>query len=97
MAEVTWTQQASNDLEAIANFVGLDSVHYASLFVVDIFDAVERLEVSPNSGRMVPETDHPSIREIILGNYRIIYRAQYATVEILTIYHSARLLKPDLI
>ncbi len=95
MAEIRWTPQASDDLEAIAEFISLDSPHYASLFVVDVLDAVERLEIFPDSGRVVPELNEHSVREIILGNYRIVYRIQYTTVEILTIYHSARLFRPD--
>jgi len=35
------------------------------------------------------------IREIILGNYRIIYRIKDDIVEILTVYHSARLLETE--
>ncbi len=95
MAEIRWTPQASVDLEAIAEFIALDSPHYASLFVVDVLDAVEQLELFPDSGRIVPELTENSIREIILGNYRIVYRIRYSIVEILTVYHSARLLKTD--
>jgi len=95
MAEIRWTPQASDDLEAITEFISLDSPHYASLFVVDVLTAVERLERFPDSGRIVPELSENSIREIILGNYRIVYRTGYTSIEILTIYHSARLLTPD--
>jgi toxin ParE1/3/4 len=95
MAEIRWTPQASDDLEAIAEFISLDSPHYASIFVLDVFEAVDRLELFPESGRIVPELNERSIREIILGNYRIVYRITYTTVEILTVYHSARLLHTD--
>jgi len=95
MAEVRWTPQAADDLEAIADFIAEDSPHYASLFVVDVLDAVQRLEVFPKSGRIVPEANDPIIREIILGNYRIIYRVKPEIVEILTVYHGARLLDPS--
>jgi addiction module RelE/StbE family toxin len=95
MAEIRWTPQASDDLEAIAEFISLDSPHYASIFVMDVFNAVDQLEICPDSGRIVPELNEKSIREIILGNYRIVYRIRYAIVEILTVYHSARLLNPD--
>ena len=44
---------------------------------------------------MVPEVQNPIVRELILGNYRIIYRLQGELAEILTIYHGARLLDPD--
>ena len=95
MAEVRWTPQAADDLEAIADFITEDSPHYASLFVIDILAAVERLEAFPKSGRMVPEANDPIIREIILGNYRVVYRVKPEIAEILTVYHRARLLDPS--
>jgi len=95
MAEIRWTPQASDDLEAIAQFISIDSPHYASLFVADVLEAVERLATFPDSGRIVPELNETSTREIILGNYRIVYRALYTSVEILTVYHCARLFTPD--
>jgi plasmid stabilization system protein ParE len=39
----------------------------------------------------VPEFGREDIRELLKGNYRIIYRAAEYRVEILTIYHSARM------
>ncbi len=94
MAEVRWTPQAAADLELIAEFIAHDSTHYASLFVIDVLDAVERLVHFPESGRIVPEKNDPKVREIILGNYRIVYRRRADVAEILTIHHGARLLDP---
>lgn len=95
MAEVRWTPQALADLTAITEFIAQDSPHYASLFVLDVFAAVERLERFPESGRIVPEKHEPKIREIILGNYRIVFRFRDDIAELLTIFHGARLLDPS--
>ena len=95
MDDVRWTPQAADDLEAIADFIGHDSPHYAGLFVMDVLKAAERLATFPKSGRMVPETNDPVIREIILGSYRIVYRVARELVEILAVHHGARLLDPD--
>ena len=95
MAEVRWTPQAADDLEAIAEFISQDSPGYASIFAVDVIEAVDRIGSFPNIGRIVPETRLPFLREVILGNYRIVYRVLTDAVEILTIYHGARLLDPD--
>ena len=43
---------------------------------------------------MVPEAEEPVIREVLLGNYRIVYRTHKELVEILTVYRGARLLDP---
>ncbi len=40
----------------------------------------------------MPELETQNIREIILGNYRLIYRIKELEVQILTIHHGARLL-----
>jgi plasmid stabilization system protein ParE len=50
MAEVRWTPQAADDLDAIAEFIAKDSLHYSSLFVLDVLHAVERLAPFPQSG-----------------------------------------------
>ena len=42
-----------------------------------------------------PEVADRAIREIILGDYRIVYRFKGELVEILTIFHGARLLDPS--
>jgi plasmid stabilization system protein ParE len=39
MAEIRWTPQAADDLEAIADFISGDSPQYARLFVIDVLDA----------------------------------------------------------
>ena len=91
MAKIKWTPQALNDIEAIAKFISRDSDYYARIFAVEVFEIVERLELFPKSGRIVPEINRKEIKEIIFGNYRIIYRVKNTFVEILTVYHSARL------
>ena len=46
----------------------------------------------PCSGQIVRELGREEIRELLKGNYRIVYRVAEDRVEILTVYHSARLL-----
>lgn len=95
MAKIRWTLHASEDLESIAKFIAEDSPHYASLFVIAVLKVVERLTDFPRSGRVVSEVNDPNIREIILGSYRIVHRLRGEVAEILTIYHTARLLDPS--
>jgi toxin ParE1/3/4 len=85
---IRWTEQSAKDLELIFDFISRDSEHYATLVIKEIFKTTERLETFPESGRIVPEFNVKTVREIILGNYRIIYRLNKDAVEILTIHHS---------
>jgi addiction module RelE/StbE family toxin len=94
MAQVRWTPQAADDLESIADFISQDSGQYARLFVINILSAVERLAGFPLLGRMVPGVRDTNVRELILGNYRIVYRVGRDLVVILTIFHGARILDP---
>ena len=42
------------------------------------------------SGRIVPEIGQDEIREVIVQNYRIMYRVLPGELEILTVRHGAR-------
>ena len=52
--------------------------------------SVEKLLRFPKMGRVVPETQDESIRELLHQNYRIIYRIAGERIEILTIIHGSR-------
>ena len=43
MAEVRWTPQAADDLDAIAEFIAKNSPHHAAVFVMDDLQSVEQL------------------------------------------------------
>ena len=53
---------------------------------------VERLSEFPESGRMVPEIKRKAFRELIYGNYRVIYRYEHGEVSILTVRHGRQIL-----
>ncbi len=58
MAQIRWTLQAADDLEAITEFIAVDSPHYAQLFAIDVLNAIDRLATLPRSGKTVPELGH---------------------------------------
>jgi len=95
VTRVVWAPQAIQDVEAIRAHVARDSAHYADLIVERLVAAVERLEDHPRSGRVVPELGDESIRELIHGNYRIVYRLGDDVVEIATVFHGARSFRLD--
>ncbi len=95
MTRVIWAPQAIEDVEAIRAYVARDSAHYADLLVERIVAAVSRLENFPRSGRLVPEVGDESLREVVYRNYRIVYRLRHETVEIVTVFHGARLFRLD--
>jgi plasmid stabilization system protein ParE len=90
MAQVRWTPQAADDLEAICLFIARDSPRLAAIFADRVLRATERLASYPRLGRVVPELGAEDIREIIVGSYRIIYRVRQDTAHLLTLHHGAR-------
>lgn len=94
MALILWTDQAIADLENIADYISKDSTRYASIVIDNIIKSASLLENQPMLGRIVPEFEIDSIREIIIGKYRIVYSiVSQDRIDILTIHHSSRLLK----
>ena len=92
MAKITWTTQSLDDIQSISQYISQDSIYYAQLFAETIFQKVKILETFPLTGRIVPESNTETIREIFHGNYRIIYRIKHELVELLTIHHGAQIL-----
>ena len=90
MAQVSWTSQALDDVEAICLFIARDAPRYAEVFADRVFRVTDRLARFPRSGRVVPEIGREDIREIIVQSYRVIYRLLSDEVEILTVHHGAR-------
>ncbi|HLH22915.1 MAG TPA: type II toxin-antitoxin system RelE/ParE family toxin [Chloroflexota bacterium] len=93
MARVTWTDQALDDLDSICLFIARDAPRYAELFAGRVFRATEWLAQFPQSGRVVPELGRSDIREVVVQNYRVIYRLLPDEVQSLTVHHGARLLR----
>jgi toxin ParE1/3/4 len=93
MAAINWTDQALKDIDNIAEFISKDSLKYAKIQTKIFFERVESLFTQPELGRVVPELQKKKIRELIVGNYRIVYRIiSLKRIDILTIHHSRRLL-----
>ncbi len=72
--KVIWTESAWIDLEEVADYIAKDSPHYASAFVREVRDAVRSLIDLAERGRLVPEFNDPSIRELFVRSYRLIYQ-----------------------
>lgn len=93
MVTIIWTEYAIEDLELIHEYIAQDSVNYANKLVDKIIDKVELLQNHPLLGRVVPEFEIETIRELIEGNYRIIYNLENDLISITRIHHASRLIK----
>ena len=92
MTRLIWTRRAIEDVQSIRQFIAQDSPHYAELVSQRLIASVERLPALPQSGRVVPEINDPTVREVIQGPYRIVYRLIREEIHIITVHHAARLI-----
>ena len=92
MAEIEWSSKAENDLNEIIDYIAQDSLEYALSFYEQVREKVENLIQFPRMGRIVPELDEPNIRELILRNYRIIYRILEKKIQIVRLFHGSRIM-----
>jgi plasmid stabilization system protein ParE len=90
---VELSNNAIENLESIHSYISEDSLHYADEFINYIMNEIRILEQFPRAGRIVPEYQDKSVRELIRKEYRIIYEtAGDTTILILAVCHSSRLL-----
>lgn len=90
MAKVTWSQEAREDLEDIYLQYCKYSDAFAQKWTDEIFDVTLLLETNPHLGRVLPETRITSIREMIIGKYRLVYQINKEDIEILTLRPSSK-------
>jgi len=84
--------EAQNDLREIKRYISLDSSQAAERFAQRLAKTTSLLETHPEMGRMFPEMRNITIREIVVGNYRIIYEVNSLKrqVKIARYWHAAR-------
>ncbi len=90
--QLVWAPLARQDLLDLFNYIAPASPNHAKQFIQKIFHEVERLIEFPQSGRVVPEFNNPSIREVLRKPCRIVYRvsSDSKTIEIIRVWHAAR-------
>ena len=91
MVQINWTRQSIEDLKDIFEYISKDSEKYAKFQIIKIRNRVKILHSHRYSGKIVKEIKLENIRELIEGNYRIIYRiVSENRIDILTVHHSSR-------
>lgn len=91
MVQINWTRIAIEDLKSIYEFISKGSKKYAQLEIIKIKTRTRILKSNPHIGKEVIEKGDVSVRELVEGNYRVIYKIiNNGKIDILTIHHSAR-------
>ncbi|MBU0728615.1 MAG: type II toxin-antitoxin system RelE/ParE family toxin [Proteobacteria bacterium] len=90
--KIIWSALSIDRATEIARYIAQDNTTAAENWVKALFNKVQLLESSPQSGRVIPETRSEDIRELLYGNYRVIYRLEEKRISILTVRHGKQIL-----
>jgi len=91
--EVSWSPEAIEDLESIAEYIARDSEFYARSVVTEILSVSRNIRKFPLIGRVVPEIGDERIRERFIYSYRIVYRVDSERILVVAVIHGKRLLE----
>ena len=86
---VIWTDEAKEDLRDVLHYLS----RYPSAYVDDWSDQLSRklnlLASFPEMGRMYPNRNLTYLREILIGNYRLLYIYLNEQITIIRVKHQA--------
>ncbi len=90
-----WTETAKQDLQAIRRYIAADNPTAAKRWVEHLRERARNALNAPLAGRKVPEFLRDDIRELIEGNYRIVYQVLEDRLVILTVFEGHQLLPEE--
>jgi addiction module RelE/StbE family toxin len=86
-----WTETAKQDLQTIRRYIAADNPTAAKRWVERLRERARNALHSPLAGRKVPEFSRDDIRELIEGNYRIVYQVFADRLVVLTVFEGHQL------
>ncbi|MGK5084349.1 type II toxin-antitoxin system RelE/ParE family toxin [Bdellovibrionota bacterium FG-1] len=92
--KLIWSERAWNDLIQIGEFIAQSAPQNARKHTQLLLDRAKQAAQLPQSGRVVPECVEENLRELIEGNYRIVYEidSKKKTVTVITVFEGHQLL-----
>lgn len=88
MMKIIWSPTARSKTRQILEYISKDNTDAALALLDQIEEKVEELRQNPLVGKVLPETNNQSIREIVVHkNYGVIYEVFQNSIEILTVRH----------
>jgi plasmid stabilization system protein ParE len=87
---IAWSFEARRTLQEILEFIHRDSPEGAIQVLDQALAAAASLATLAERGRAVPELADPSVREIFVYRYRLMYRVSEESVQVLAFIHGAR-------
>ncbi len=90
--KVMLSDPALDDIEALEIHLSERSVTKARKITKEIFARARSLSTFPRRGRKIPELGDDNLRELIVGDYRLMYEIDddNGVVEVLAVLHGKR-------
>jgi plasmid stabilization system protein ParE len=88
--KVIWTLQAQAMLDEAIRYISEDSLPAAQRMLEHALETASSLATLSERGRIVPELEIPTIREVFVRRYRLIYEVHESKIEVLAFLHGAR-------
>ena len=86
-----WTETAKRNLQSIRRYISADNPTAAKRWVGRLKGRARSALCTPLAGRRVPEFMRDDIRELIEGNYRIVYQVFEDRLVVLTVFEGHQL------
>jgi len=93
--KIIWSPLAIDRASEISEYIAQDKPSTAEKWINTVFLKIKQLKSSPEIGRVVPEIRNDQFRDLIYGNYRIIYHIEKTQISIFTIRHGKQILPID--
>jgi toxin ParE1/3/4 len=90
--KLIWSPLSIQRVQEIADYIAEDNPSAANEWIDSVFQKVDLLRKNPEIGRIVAEIGRSDIRELLHGNYRIIYSYISKRIAVLTVRHFKQIL-----
>lgn len=87
---VIWSPLAEEQVADTFGYIAAERLAAAVRWFERLVERTESLSVLPDQGRMVPEAQRSSLREVLVDPYRVIYRRDEDEVVVLSVQHERR-------
>jgi toxin ParE1/3/4 len=89
--KIVWSDPAKADIHSIADHIAKDSLINAKRFIAKLKEQAGNIVLFPRKHRAVPEFRNDDIREVLVGNYRIIFQIiSDQVISIQAVVHGSR-------
>lgn len=94
MLNVKWSDITLQRIYEIADYIAKEAPQAAIKWTEELFEQEKIIRELPFAGRMVPEVRNENVRELLVGNYRLIYKVFKKDIYILTVKSQRQVLNP---